>query len=287
VFLVKSATGSTVVVGPTVVTFGGTRWRPQAARWEAIRDSVWTFDSGVGSHFQHSDTCKAPALHARMEGWTGRNLTASVPEARFRRLHVSDFEGAPRVCVGDELVVLSGEYSIWAGLLPAEAESSGYERTGYGNRWAVRAERVYEYRGSACMTFAFSYRVVLESDPFFFPFFFPADFLSVRIDTSEVLDGSGDVELVRLLGADDGRFIEDLYPGEHLPSSPRPVRISFTFRSDDARSSEDGKASSATCNGVGLDDILWTDTTCNGSFRDLSDFETGLDGWTLRRLDCG
>ena len=39
----------------------------------AIEDSVWTFDSGVGSHFNHNDPhvnpFKDPALHAYMEGW--------------------------------------------------------------------------------------------------------------------------------------------------------------------------------------------------------------------------
>ncbi len=56
--------------------FGGTRWAPDSSRWEAIPDSVWTFETGVGSHYQHPPgSCKDPSFHALMEGWVGRRTS--------------------------------------------------------------------------------------------------------------------------------------------------------------------------------------------------------------------
>ncbi|HET9234043.1 MAG TPA: hypothetical protein VFP10_07900, partial [Candidatus Eisenbacteria bacterium] len=40
--------GTNFAIGETIF-FGGTHWAPDSMRWEAVKDSVWTFDTGVGS----------------------------------------------------------------------------------------------------------------------------------------------------------------------------------------------------------------------------------------------
>ena len=110
-----SPSGTAPGLFPTAVSttyFGGTAWAADSSRWEALPDSCWTFDSGVGSHFDHSDPdvdpFKDPTLHARMEGWVGIDLGnrhdgvnkpfTSGNGGAFRRLSEGDF--STDVCVG-------------------------------------------------------------------------------------------------------------------------------------------------------------------------------------------
>ena len=139
--------------------FGGTYWNADSTRWEAIEDSVWTFDSGVGSHFDHSAAhvypFKDPSLHAYMEGWVGIDQSFSdLPF--FRRLGQAAFAGSD-TSVGAG-AGLGGEYSFWAGVLPAEADSLCFaEGQGYGDAWALCIEHAEVYSGSGTVTWSYSY----------------------------------------------------------------------------------------------------------------------------------
>ena len=70
--------------------YGGTYWAADSLRWEALADSLWTFDSGVGSNFggqssnPFADPNKDITLHSTMEGWTGFDNTFS--EITFFRI---------------------------------------------------------------------------------------------------------------------------------------------------------------------------------------------------------
>src|SRR5262245_1966664 len=84
------------------VYFGGTLWAADSARWEAIKDSCWTFDTGRGSHFNKNaagvDLFKNASLHAYMEGWVGVDrLSKYVPW--FRRMPSSSFGTGQNQCV--------------------------------------------------------------------------------------------------------------------------------------------------------------------------------------------
>jgi hypothetical protein len=101
--------------------FGGAVWAADSMRWEAIRDSVWTFDTGVGSSivgsssYPYVNPFKLPGLHATMEGWVGIDNSYSVLPY-FRRLTAADPRwGSP--CVGAP-AGLGGDYSFWCGLFP-------------------------------------------------------------------------------------------------------------------------------------------------------------------------
>jgi hypothetical protein len=96
--------GITQLASQDTVFFGGTTWNAEASRWEALPGGMWTFDSGVGSHFDHSaegvDPFKDPRLHAYMEGWVGIDNT--YRDTGYLRL-VSDTDPAwegGAVCVG-------------------------------------------------------------------------------------------------------------------------------------------------------------------------------------------
>jgi len=93
------------------VYFGGTMWAADSLRWEAIRDSSWTFDTGRGSHFKMTAPnvapFKNPSLHAYMEGWVGVDRTTKdVPW--FRRMQSTSFGTGQNQCV------IAGSWSMYA-----------------------------------------------------------------------------------------------------------------------------------------------------------------------------
>ena len=116
---------STANAGTTF--FGGTYWAADSMRWEALPDSVWTFDTGVGSAivgdlatpYPGVDQNKDPGLHAIMEGWIGFDNSFSEV-TYFRRLSSADPRWGANICVGSA-GGLGGSYSLWCGAFPAEA----------------------------------------------------------------------------------------------------------------------------------------------------------------------
>lgn len=255
------------VHAPDYKYFGGTVWAADSARWEAIEDSVWTFDTGAGSHFVHGETGKNPAFHASMEGWTGGTSTSAQ---EFRRLSVADFAGAPDTCVGAP-AGLGGDYSLFAGFLVAETEARCWASSGgYGHSWIIQAEKTFAYDGAGSLLLEFDYIVNTEQD---------FDFLHVVVDTSCSPDGSGEVEIARLDGFDSARFSAVVTEGAALPSGAGCIRILMRFTSDEGYDSEDG-GGDFPCP-FAMDDVLVTDVAWGGSVNDLSDFESGMDGWEI------
>lgn len=247
------------------VYFGGTFWNADSSRWEAIRDSVWTFDTGVGSSFNHNlpdvNPYKDPSLHATMEGWFGIDRTFS-DITYFRRLGVSDFP-VGSACVGAP-AGLGGDYSLWAGVLPQEAEALCYAAgQGYGNGWHVCRQHTFSY-GSGPVTLDFDY--VAETEEGF-------DFGRVQVDTS----GQGDlVWVLEYTGTMSGHESRTLTPGVELPSSPGDIVIRFCVDSDAVWSDEDG-ANPTTCGAFAVDNVAVT----GGGIDYSTDFESDDGGWTL------
>lgn len=250
--------------------FGGTYWNADSLRWEALIDSVWTFDSGVGSSFDPNipgvNPYKTPGLHTTMEGWIGIDQTFSE-NAKFRRLGISDFAGGT-ACVGDSAFGTGGggNYSFWAGLLAEEAGQQCYfGGQGYGNNWAVCIGRTFAYDGSGSITL--SYDFVIETESGF-------DFTSVFVDTSGIANGSDNVEVISYSGSLSGLETQFLSPGLTLPSSAANILVSFCFTADGGWSDEDG-LNSTSCGAFAVDNV----SLVGGGIDYFSDFETGEDGW--------
>ncbi len=248
--------------------FGGTVWAADSMRWEAIEGGVWTFDSGVGSHFDHSapyvNPYKDPSLHAYMEGWVGIDNTYSeIPY--FRRLSEADFAAesvAP--CVGSA-TGLGGSWSMWAGVLPSEADELCYAAgMGYGNSWNVCIERQFTLSTVENVTLEYDYRNDTEAG---------WDYTYVIVDR----DNSGDeVGLTSYTGVVSGTDTFVLEPGPTLRNTAGPFAIRFCAVSDGAYSDEDGLYTT-DCGMFAVDDISVT----GGGINHTATFETGDDGWTL------
>lgn len=248
--------------------FGGTVWAADSMRWEATEGGVWTFDSGVGSHFQHApDSQKDSTLHALMEGWSSTKL-AEGGGAQFRRLSESGF-GASPTCVGD-VAGLGGDWSMWAGLLESEAQAAGYfTGQGYGDEWDISVRKEFVYSGSGSVTLEFDY--VNQTEPGF-------DETTVLIDTS----GTGhEVEVASYDGIVSGHATLVLQPGISLPTSAGTIAVRFRVTSDVAYSDQDGLYAT-DCGAFALDNIELSGAINSG----LMTFESGDEGWeTIQEED--
>ncbi len=243
--------------------FGGTHWDAADARWEALQDSVWTFDTGVASAINTDPNAKQVGLHSIMEGWTGVDHTSRVSVQRFRRLSEAHFAGSPGICVGAATGVLGGNWSMWAGVTQSESDTLCFPGgQGYGNAWDITLSQPFAYTGGP-VSLAFSY--VNDTESTF-------DFTYVMIDTT---GGGGDVVLLSLDGVTAGRDTISLVPGASLPSAPGIVEIKFRVRSDGSYSDEDGLYPTV-CGAFAVDDIVLT-----GGITHSADFEEDQDGWDV------
>lgn len=245
--------------------FGGTIWAADSSRWEALPEGTWTFDSGVGSHFNHAAPFvqhKDSTLHASMEGWIGFTPGADFEDyGLFRRLSESDFAGGD-VCVGD-INGLGGDYSLWAGVLQAEAVDFGFvSGQGYANEIGGGFQQSFTYSGSGAVTLEYDYTMELE------PGF---DYLYVEVDTS----GAGDFARAHSVsGVNAGHETLVLTPGTDLRSDAGPIEVRFQMNSDGSYSDEDGYFGTL-CGAFALDNIQLS----GGINTSLMTFETGDEGW--------
>lgn len=249
---------------PDTIYFGGTVWAPDSSRWEAIQDSCWTFDSGVGSHFDHSgpnvNPFKDPTLHAYMEGWIGVDRSYGGVNPYFRRVHESEFGGD--VCVGSA-AGLSGAASLWAGAFASEAATLCYvSGQGYGNNWFVSLEKSLGPYVGGSITLSYDYAT--HTEPGF-------DYTYCSVDTS----GSGDfVNIDTYTGMQDGTAVGTLTQGQSLPfTTGGTIKLVFTVGSDGAYSDQDGLFPT-DCGAMAVDNVSLT-----GAITDFSDFEVGTNGW--------
>lgn len=256
--LVGTPLGLPVAPSDTVY-FGGTAWDPVEARWEALRDSVWTFESGAASAINADPEVKAVGLHSLLEGWTGVDLTARAPGRFFRRSDHCAIEGA---------------WSLWAGVTDLEADSLGYVNgQGYGNNWQMGIGKTFAYPGTGDLTLRYAYAVEAEES---------YDFLQVLADTTGDLSAPP-VLLTSYTGTVSGTDSLTLTRGTTLPSAPGPVTLIFLATSDLAWSDEDGGGDfDSMCGHSAVDDVVLT-----GAVTDSSDFETGDDGWSFLEVPSG
>jgi len=240
--------------------FGGTVWNPDSLRWEAVPGSTWTFDSGVGSHFDHShpdvDPSKDPSRHAFMEGWFGKDFTRVDPNVipTFSRRSTSDFSGT--ACVGTP-AGLGGTYSMWAGFTEAKAAGLGWiGGQGYGNDWNIALEHDFTYSGSGTVAISFGYTHDLE------PGF---DFATLMAE----YPGGIEETLHSFTQSGSGTF--NL---AWTPLQPGAVKLKINVASDGSYSDEDGLYDTS-CGAFAFDDI----SVNGGGIAYSSDFESDDGGW--------
>ncbi|HEX7879565.1 MAG TPA: FlgD immunoglobulin-like domain containing protein [Candidatus Eisenbacteria bacterium] len=229
------------------VSYGGTYWAPDSLRWEAIRDSHWSFDSGVGSSINGGSNPNKPVgYHQSMEGWFGLDQTLS-PLPYFRR---------------SSTCAIAGSFSFWAGVTLAEANALCYAGgQGYGNNWNLIIEKTFAYPGVGTVSFSFQYAV--ESEAGF-------DYAYALIDTSG--DGStDDIVLWTKDGVASGTANVALNAGQDMRSTAGNYTIRFVAASDGSYSDEDG-LNPSTCGHLAIDNVTVG--------ADVSNFETGANGWT-------
>lgn len=259
-----------------ITYFGGTTWNAAAQRWEAIPGGTWTFDSGVGSSFDHGlpgvNPFKDPSRHATMEGWIGKDAT--YPDADkssyFRRLGTADIPCA----------VISGNYSMHAGVTAAEAEALCYASTGpgYGNGWNAAVERTFVYSSTSGVNVTLQFDFIKEMEDFFdmveVSIRFPNVGPELHYQDSLTGTGSGTKTIV----------IDPLfdYPGFVEQLVNEPVSIVFTFLSDQAYSDQDGIWPTA-CGGFSFDNVQ----VSGGGIAYSADFESDAGGWTLAGPEAG
>jgi len=238
------------------VWYGGTTWMPDSMRWEAVRDSVWTFDTGVGSSINTGQNPNKPiGYHETMEGWFGLDLwiPITIPENYFRR---------------SSICAINGSWSAWAGVTQVEAESLCYATgQGYGNSWNMTLGKVFNYPGSGTVTLGYAYAVECEAG---------FDYAYVIVDTTGATDPSnapGSDTIKIYTGSVSGTESIVLQPGFTMRSTPGPFSIWFTAASDGLYSDEDG-LNPTICGHSAFDDI-----TLSGAVNDVSDFEASDDGW--------
>ena len=237
-------------------------------RWEAVKDSVWTFDTGVGSFLKEPghtypgvDPFKPDGLHGGMEGWTGKDNTYSELTF-FRRLGAGDPRWLGFPCVGSAKG-LGGAYSFWAGALPAEADSLCFvSGRGYGNNWNVCIERAFPYGGGAAQL---SYQFHNETEDSF-------DYTYVYCDTSSA---GNRVEIAAYTGNVSGTAQFNLTPGIELPVIAKPIKLQFCVSSDPGWSDQDG-LEPTSCGAFAVDNVNLT-----GAITYTCDFEADEGGWLL------
>jgi len=254
------------------VFFGGTFWAPDSARWEALEDSCWTFDSGVGSHFDHAapyvNPFKETSLHAYMEGWVGFDVGYDTDNPYFRWLDSGDPEWTGPACVG-AAAGLGGAKSWWAGVRPAEAAALCYAAgQGYGNGWNLVLAKTFPYGGSGNVSFSYDYRV--DSEPGF-------DYMYVEVDTS----GAGDLVSVNAYtGLVGGSASITLTEGVDMRSDAGDYVLRFRAYSDGAYSDEDG-GDPSTCGHTAIDNVVVAGVNQGNGFEDND------GGWALAPADPG
>jgi hypothetical protein len=269
---------SSAVGGTTY--FGGTYWNGTTARWEALADSVWTFDTGMGSDFNDGDPEVDPfkfgtGRHTHMEGWVGRDDTYGGDNPYFRLLSDSadggvggDFDW-DAVCVGTT-VGLSGNNSWWAGRSKGEVLAATldcyYTGQGYGNSWSVYIEKTFAGVSSSASGATLKFNAYVDSEDDF-------DYVLAFVDT-----GDGEFQEVwSASGAGLGLVAANvpLPQGTYWPETSQDVTIRFGFESDGAYSDQDG-FQPTDCGGGSIDDVEVTGDLTYGP----QDFESGADGWT-------
>ena len=260
---VRTASKAFGAAAVETVYFGGTVWAADSARWEAVRDSCWTFDTGRGSHFKMTapnvEPFKNASLHAYMEGWVGVDRTQKyVPW--FRRMPSTAFGTGQNQCV------FAGSFSFYCGITANEAPLQCFTGgQGYGDNWHTCIERSFTYNGTGSVTVQYSYTNETE-DGF--------DFTTVYCDTT----GNGaNVVLASYTGVLTGTgVIHTLTKGVNLRSTAGTFKLKYCVDSDQTGSDQDGTIATR-CGAFALDNV----SVSGGGIAFTTGFEASADGFAL------
>jgi hypothetical protein len=252
--------------------------------WIAIKNGTWTFDTGTGSVMApnlcndgmvnpykygcpNNPAIPGTELHTYMEGWIGWDATYSEL-TYFRRFGYADFAAeSADTCVG-ALVGLGGQYSLWCGVMPSEANANCYAAgQGYGNSWNICIGQQFTYDGNGGNV-VWEYDYVVDTEPGW-------DYAYALVDTST----NNDVVAVGTYTGPipSAHATHALAPGLSMRSDAGPYVLKWCGVADGAYSDEDGLYVT-TCGMVAVDDVSVT----GGGVLHASDFETGADGWVLQ-----
>lgn len=244
--------------------FGGTHWDPGDQRWEANRGGVWTFESGVGSAINTDPLKKPVGYHSLLEGWTSREgypFEADGEWQSFRRRRATEFPAA-QVCVGSAAPPLEGQWSLWAGLTEAEADSACFlAGQGYGLWWHARVAHDFAYL-PANIVLSFDYRSEMDSG-------YSSVTLSIYSDSLQFYPAN-DAWIGG--GVSSGHVTLTLRPGVELPAVPGPLRVELIVSTGDEN--DQNGIYPTTCGAFGIDNIRLT-----GGINSFADFEADDGGW--------
>ena len=275
------------------VYFGGTYWNSDSSRWEAIEDSVWTFDSGVGTIFDatlvDSSITSLSAMgldpfkdytvrHAVMEGWYGYDLLIGGTDPYWRVIDETDVRW-DSVCVGDHHG-LQGDKSMWSGVFDDEATDLCWVAgQGYGNNWNVNMRKeIVGVGGVGDGQLNFDYSIETEGCCDFVEIFIDPTGSGAGSDREQLSQGDGG----HLSGAAKGvaASIDLEVVNNHWPAANGNVFIYFSVQSDGGWSDEDAAGGFVTeCGAFSIDNI---DVKDNGVTVHSTDFESGAtDGWDI------
>lgn len=232
-------------------SYGGTVWDNTDGRWEAIRDSYWTFQTGIASSINTGGNPNKPVgYHEMFEGWYGIDQTLN-PMTYFSRT---------------SLCAITGSFSLHAGVSAAQATTLCYVAgQGYGNSWGMTMSKNFTYGGSGNVGLAFQYAV--DAEPGF-------DYAYVAIDTT----GNGsqdDVLIVDYTGSVSGSASLTLTEGTDMRSDAGDFTLKLIASSDGGYSDEDGLYPTV-CGHSTFDNIV-----LSGGATGNDTFESGADGWVL------
>lgn len=238
----------------------------------AIPGGVWDFELDPGN----TDPT---------EGWSSEDLTAYP--VYVRRVTAEDFAGDP---VSAVMTDGGSTGSIWFGAHEDEAAPGCWPGgMGYSNDFVLRAQKSFPYSGTGDVQIALDYFTDSETQ-FDYTYVYAVNDLGVRspvLNTSingRPADGrgySGSAQEQSNLGTPAAPLREAMTAEEAvLPGGPADFEVLVEFDSDPLYS--DGLDSFAGfLNSVygpaGIDDVHVT----GEGLDDLSDFETGTDGWTF------
>jgi hypothetical protein len=247
------------------VQYGGTIWAADSNRWEALKDSCWTFDTGYASSVTGSG--KPAGYHYLMEGWHGFDNTNSTLNF-FRRANNNGAGGG----INEPCAVVAGTGSMWGGVTLAESQALCFAGgRGYGNGWTITLAKTFSYNGSGSVTLSFLHKTEAEDN---------FDFFDVLVDTSGDKSAS-DILLSSFTGATVGAETQtiNLTEGDGtLPtrSIPANLTIKFNINSDGSYSDADGLFPTV-CGHTSVDNV-----SLSGGIVDFSNFEAGTNGWAIQ-----
>jgi len=234
---------------------------------------------GTGSWFHNGAVTTVAEKPAHMDAWCKQELGWVTPVQigwQPTSVQIDDVETNPNVYklpFADErfrrstTCAITGSYSLYCGLTPAEAAARHYVSAGagYGSNWYQTIERTFHYSGSGSVTLQYQYAHELEFTDGI-PYDFARTIISVNGTETQLKQytasgsGSENISLTGYLTA--------------LAGAGGNYTIKFRVISDSSFDDSDGEAPT-TCGAFAVDNV----NVSGGGVTYTSGFETSNDGW--------